>query len=209
MKTPALVIIDLQKEFIDPRLPGKIGSSEKGYCKLGIIKLLQIARKWDWRVIHVGTQHKDTASMSKHLQRRNTPIFCQPNSEGSKFEVDVQKEEFVLYKTHYNAFSGTELGNYLAGYDEVVFAGIAADCCVLTSVFEADARGFRSYVPFQCVSASKIDSFVVALGTMSKSAADVIDMEKIEWPQKSLGEAVVAHDEVREKARLWFANQKN
>ena len=37
--------IDLQKEFILPNLPSKVGSTAKGYCKSGVITLLQIARK--------------------------------------------------------------------------------------------------------------------------------------------------------------------
>ena len=63
--------------------------------------------------------------------------------------------------------------------DTIIWAGVATDCCIAQSAFDGDRRGFRNIVPIQAVSASKRQAFLAGLTSMSKSAAEIVDLDQL------------------------------
>jgi nicotinamidase-related amidase len=76
MPNYALVIIDLQKEFVTLGQPAGIASRKKGFCVENARRLLGYAHEQKWPVIHVGTRHSDFSSLPPHKRRRGDMIYC-------------------------------------------------------------------------------------------------------------------------------------
>src|SRR4051812_19973617 len=102
MTEVALAIVDVQRDFLDPRT-ASVGSWPKAFCVPGIERLVQHARGNGWQVIHIGTSHQDTGSLPTHQQRRGLAVYCSPGSPGIDFVVD-KGADTVLYKSWYSAF---------------------------------------------------------------------------------------------------------
>lgn len=195
----ALVIIDLQGDFLGGT-SSDVGSSLKAACLPHVQALLECARAKRWKVVHVGTKHIDKSTMPPHLQRRGASPYC-VDCAGREFALTPKDGDEIVYKTSYSAFWKTDLKVKLMGVDTVVFAGVATDCCIQQSVFDADRLGLRSIIPYQAVSASSCESFVCGLVSMAKSAGDVFDLAKVLSGDINVPLSV---DEIKVLAMSWF-----
>lgn len=193
MAQPALLLVDLQKDFLRPK-SGHVGRMEKAICFPGVCDLLRLAREERWKVVHIVTQHADATTLPAHLVRRGTPPYCCVGTEGAEIVRGLEEPtDPVVTKTHYSGFRGTALKDHLREHETVVVAGIAVDCCVLLTAFDAEQEGKRVFVPFQAVGASTERSFVGGLGIISKSAGAVLDLPTMlrdrspHWPSRLEG----------------------
>jgi len=89
MSRVAVVVVDLQRDFLDPTLPSPFARWEKAYCVPGVRRLLTFARRQDWRVAHVGTRHHSQASLPFHHRTRGDPPYCLVNTPGAEFVVEL------------------------------------------------------------------------------------------------------------------------
>lgn len=204
MANTALVIVDVQRDFLDPTMAPRVGSWEKAFCVPGIHRLISHAHTKAWPVIHVGTRHQSTDTLPLHQQRREVGTYCIGGSLGCEFVVRPQGDEPVLYKRWYSAFE-SELREHLADCAEVVWAGVATDCCIQQSAFDADRFGIRSIIPIQAVSASSCEAFTASLTALSKSAADVVELNEL------LGgaETVLEPASIEQAASGWYRDQQS
>jgi nicotinamidase-related amidase len=150
----ALVIIDMQKDFLD----------EGGACFVpgarsvvpAISSLLERFRVAELPVIHVSTVwQKDGADMSRFttsdvLMERGLRI----GESGTETidELTPLPHEYVVRKIRYSAFYGTELESLLRalGTVYVVTVGVATNYCVRSTVHDAAFRDFLPVVPRDC-----------------------------------------------------------
>lgn len=174
----AVVLVDVQRDFLDRTAPPGVGSWEKAFCVSGIQRLLEHARDRQWQVVHVGTQHADRRTLPLHHQRNDIDLYCQEGTAGSEFVISPHDGEPVFYKHWYSAFD-SDLENHVDPATTIVWAGVASDCCIQQSAFEADRLERHSIVPFQAVSASHKHAFVGSLVGMAKSVCDVVDLDDI------------------------------
>ena len=202
----ALVIVDVQRDFLDAAAQPGVGRWQKAFCVRGVRELLRFARGNGWTIVHVGTKHANETTLPAFQRRHGSKLYCKQDTLGCEFIVPAVAAEGVLYKHAYSAFAGTELDKLIDGASNVFFAGVATDCCVQQSVFDGDHHGFRCVVPLQAVSASSIDGFVSGLAGMAKSAGDVVDL----WDLLKSGRAdnILEAHEVYERARAWFQAQE-
>lgn len=205
MSTVALVVIDVQRDFLDPTL-GEVGSWEKAFCVKGIERILPVARSRDWRTIHVGTVHDGSRTLPAHQQRRGLVAYCQRGSVGSDFVVAPSDKDIVLHKSWYSAFEA-DLDPHLTGIQTVIWTGVAADCCIYQSAFDGDRKGLRNIVPLQAVSASKRLAFSSSLVGLAKSAADVVDLEDL-LSSAVLPTTGLEPHVVEDIASKWFSQQQ-
>lgn len=203
MQTTALVAIDMQREFFDQTKPFEIGSWKKAFSVPGVELLLGIAKERGWKIVHVDTEHESEKTLPAHLRRRNVSPYCLPQSPGVQPVTTRIDSDVVIKKTHFNAFLNTNLEDVLAGISNVVYCGIAIDCCVLQTAFWSDKLGFRGFVPIQGVSASTREAYVGGLISVYKSAADVFDLNQLENGH-SLVEASCNHETTEELAKCWY-----
>ena len=131
---PALVVIDVQKGFDDPRW----GRRNNPQAESNIRKLLDAWRKAHLPVIH--TQH-----LSKE---HNSPL--RPGAPGNAIKeiASPRPGETVLRKSANSAFIGTRLEPLLKKkrIRAIVIVGITTDHCVSTTARMSGNLGFETYV---------------------------------------------------------------
>lgn len=202
MNSVAVVVVDVQKDFLDPTMPPGVGSWAKAFCVAGVERLLDCARSRGWRVIHVGTQHEDRATLPLHHQKHGIPLYCETGSLGAEFVIQPVVDDTVLYKNWYSAFDAG-LADHLGPETCVVWAGVASDCCIQQSAFEADRRGIHSLVPYQAVSASSASAYVGSLVGMAKSVCDVVDLSDVAADPGTAAPALDG-DAIESRAGEWY-----
>ena len=130
----ALVIIDLQKAFDDPRY----GQRNNPEAEANTGRLLAGWRRTGRPVIHV-----------QHLSREPDSPY-RPGQPGCDFkdEARPQAGELVVQKSTNSAFVDTGLGPYLEdqGIHTLVMTGVATNNCVEASVRMAGNLGYETYV---------------------------------------------------------------
>lgn len=130
----ALIVIDVQKGFDDPRW----GRRNNPQAEANIKRVLEAWRRMRLLVIH--TQHCSTEP--------NSPL--KPGAAGNSIKEIVAPlpGETVLKKNVNSAFIGTDLGHILLAKRivTVVLVGITTDHCVSTTARMGANMGFGVYV---------------------------------------------------------------
>ena len=158
----ALLIIDMQRDFLDPA--GYIGQSGVDVGVLRAIipqvrSLLETARKCGIPVIHTREGHRpDLSDLSSVKRRRAAGAGAAIGSVGPLGRLLVRGEsghaiieelaplagEPVIDKPGFGAFYSTDLELILrtAGITSLTIAGVTTDICVHSTLREATDRGF-------------------------------------------------------------------
>jgi len=159
--TTALIVIDMQRDFLEP---GGFGASlgNDVYPLRAIIptvsKLLEGARAAKLCVIHTRECHRPDLSDCPTAKRmRGSPglrigddgpmgRILISDAPGSAIipELSPLANEIVLEKPGKGAFYNTALGDILTtrGIQQILFAGVTTEVCVQTTMREANDRGF-------------------------------------------------------------------
>ena len=161
-KRAALVIIDMQRDFV---LPGGFGESlgnDVSAC-LEIVptiaRLLSEFRRAGVPVIHTRECHRpDLSDCPPAKRERGNPQLrigdygpmgriLIAGEEGADIvpELAPQSDEIVIDKPGKGAFHATDLHNQLQsrGISQLVFTGVTTEVCVQTSMREANDRGYE------------------------------------------------------------------
>lgn len=130
----ALLIVDLQKAFDDPRYRPRNNPE----AEANVARLLAAWRETGRPVIHV-----------QHLSREAGSPY-RPGQPGCDFkdEVRPQAGELVIQKSTNSAFVDTGLGPYLEdkGIRTLVITGVATNNCVEATARMAGNLGYETYV---------------------------------------------------------------
>lgn len=130
----ALMIIDLQKAFDDPRFARRNNPD----AEANIGRLLTAWRTSGRPVIHV-----------QHLSREPDSPY-RPGQPGCDFKEEVRPQagELVVQKSTNSAFIDTGLGPYLEskGIETLVIVGVATNNCVEATVRMAGNLGYQTYL---------------------------------------------------------------
>jgi nicotinamidase-related amidase len=130
----ALIIIDVQKGFDDPRW----GRRNNPEAEANIARLLEAWRRSGRPVFHV--QHSS--------RLRDSPLSPKAAGHVIKESVAPRRGEPVIKKSVNSAFIGTGLEKRLRrrGIRTVVVTGLTTDHCVATTARMAGNLGFETYV---------------------------------------------------------------
>jgi len=146
MKKPALLIIDMQNDFVRDDAPLKIAQARVVIPK--IRELLDAFRTKKHPVFHVLRIHRADGSdveIIRQEQFRSQP-FAVEGTHGAAVvdELAPQKGEYMIPKIRMSAFIGTELDLMLRnlGVTGIVVAGIQTPNCIRTTVFDAIAYNY-------------------------------------------------------------------
>ena len=129
-KKPVLVVIDVQKGFLDE----KWGNSNNPECESNIKKLLNMWREADHPIVLV--RHDSVSS--------DSPL--RPGQEGNDFQDGVDgKHDLLITKSVNSAFYGTpSLNEWLKqnSYSELYICGITTNHCCETTTRMAGNLGY-------------------------------------------------------------------
>jgi nicotinamidase-related amidase len=173
MQKPALLIIDMQNDFVLEGRPLRVASAGTVIPK--IQKVLAAFRKKKFPVFHIVRVHcrdgSDVEIIRQELFRRQP--FAVEGTPGAAVvnELSPLPGEYVIPKIRMSAFIGTELDLMLRnlGITDLVVAGIQTPNCIRTTVFDAIAYNYPTVLVGDATGAQ----------TDEIHAANVLDMQNI------------------------------
>lgn len=179
-KNPALLLVDIQKAFLEKDYPGLIRNNEHAEFICG--KILKKWRTLDLPIIHV--RHSSTNPESKLHKSR-------PGFEFNDYVTPLETE-IVLTKEVNSAFIGTNLENILikSHIDTLVIVGMTTNHCISTTVRMSGNLGFDTYLisdSTACYNTKGLNGEIIACNTIYNSAlaslqeefATVIDSKEL------------------------------
>lgn len=158
----ALLVIDMQKDFVLPGAPAQVAGALATVP--AIARLLARARAEGWRVIHVRRAHRPDGSDAELFRRqafREGKGICVAGSPGAQ-PVEGLEElpgETVLTKLRFSAFLFTELDLLLRrqGVETLVLCGTQYPNCLRATAVDALARDYRVVLATDACSAQSDD----------------------------------------------------
>ena len=179
-KNPTLLLVDIQKAFLEKDYPGLIRNNEHAEFICG--KILKKWRTLDLPIIHV--RHSSTNPESKLHKSR-------PGFEFNDYVTPLETE-MVLTKEVNSAFIGTNLENILikSHIDTLVIVGMTTNHCISTTVRMSGNLGFDTYLisdSTACYNTKGLNGEIIACNTIYNSAlaslqeefATVIDSKEL------------------------------
>jgi nicotinamidase-related amidase len=161
-RPPALVIIDMQRDFVEPGGFGSaLGNDVTPLSKIipSIEKLLQVYRRLSLPVIHTREAHKADLSDCPTSKRERGRCSVKIGDQAAMGRLLIDGEpgnnivaalkpvagEYDLAKPGKGAFYATPLSDILKAENitHLLFAGVTTEVCVQTSMREANDRGFE------------------------------------------------------------------
>lgn len=171
----ALLVIDMQNDFIFPGSPMHVAGGEA--IVPNVIRAVSVARKRGFLVIWVVREHDPLGRDVELFRRHMYASGNGPTTKGTKGAelVDglVPKEgEYKLVKTRFSAFFGTHLDSLLQsnGIKSLVVIGVQTPNCIRQTVFDAVALNYQSVTVILDATAAK---------TPEVHAANIFDMKNI------------------------------
>ena len=169
-KRAALLIIDMQRDFVEPGGFGESLGNDVSLLRRTIAptkRLLQAARSVGLKVIHTREGHRpDLADLPPAKKVRGNPSVS-IGDKGAMGRILVRGEpghdiipelypidgEPVIDKPGKGAFYATDLDAILkhSGISQLIVCGVTTEVCVNTTVREANDRGYDCLVVEDCV----------------------------------------------------------
>lgn len=158
----ALVVIDMQRDFIEPGGFGETLGNDVSHMQRAIAPtrdLLQLFRQKGWPVFHTRECHAADLSDCPPAKRDRGSPSMRIGDDGPMGRILVRGEpgaeiiaecaplpgEIVIDKPGKGAFYATSLGEDLERLKirSLVFAGVTTEVCVQTTMREANDRGYE------------------------------------------------------------------
>src|SRR6516162_3279814 len=166
----ALVIIDMQRDFLEPGGFGEALGNDVSRLQAAVEpcrQVLDAARRVGMLVIHTREGHRpDLSDAPRHKIERGDPAH-RIGAPGPMGRILVRGEpghdiipelyplpaEPVIDKPGKGAFFATDLHAILQnrGIQKLIVTGVTTEVCVHTTVREANDRGYDCLVPEDCV----------------------------------------------------------
>ena len=162
VKTTALVIIDMQRDFIEPGGFGATLGNDVSLLSAIVPACAAVLAAWRTAgglVVHTRESHREDLSDCPPAKRNRGNPSLRIGDVGPMGRILVAGEpgnqiipalapapgEIVIDKPGKGAFYGTELGAHLQrqGLQQLIFAGVTTEVCVQTTMREANDRGYE------------------------------------------------------------------
>ncbi len=147
MKKTALIIIDMQNDFVLPTAPQTIARAE--IIVPNIQKVLASFRSQELPVFHVYREYRADGSDIENT-RLNTFLteqkYCVPHTKGCEIidELRPIEGEYKIVKNRFSGFMQTELDFILRrlSVEKIVVCGIQYPNCIRATIFDGVALGY-------------------------------------------------------------------
>jgi nicotinamidase-related amidase len=201
----ALLIVDLQQDFISPNGPFKHTHAKVDHIISNLRDVLPQFREENGTVIWIKSDYSNSELEAKYLIRpegkqfedvplNNTYLsgthttfpMCIPGKDGDKFIDDVysilnNEQDQIICKRYYSAFTDTILVNILKDIHEVHICGLSTNCCVQATATDAFFHGYKVFVWIDCLGYRNKKRHNEALDYMERWYATLTTSRKSLW----------------------------
>lgn len=191
--TPAVVVIDMTDEFVDPTYPN--GSEAGQECARNVASLLEITRAHDVPTVFTHNPGVETdAELGQWLETLDD--YEQPPAEACQITdvLDPREDEPVLASAKPSGFFGTQLESVLTHYgvDTLIVTGMTTSGCIRATVVDAFSYNYDVVVPEDCVADRAAVPHRINLFDIGMKYATIADVAEI---QADLGRDTSPDDE--------------
>ncbi|CAA7397360.1 unnamed protein product [Spirodela intermedia] len=174
-KETAMLVIDMQKDFIRPGSPMHVLGGEA--IVPSVIRAVSVARERGILLVWVVREHdprgRDVELFRRHLYVNGTGPTAK-GSEGAEL-VDglvIKEGDYKLTKTRFSAFFATHLHSLLrgSGISRLVVVGVQTPNCIRQTVFDAVALDYQQVT---------VISDATAAATPEVHSANIVDMKNV------------------------------
>ncbi len=188
----ALVIIDMQRDFLEPEGFGDALGNDVTQLQAivpALKTLLHICRDLNLLVIHTQECHEPDLSdcPASKLNRGNTDLRIGDRSAMGRIlvkgepgnaiipELAPHPDEVVIYKPGKGAFYSTPMSSILQKYEitHLLITGVTTEVCVQSTMREANDRGYECLLVEDCT-ASYFPAFKAATIQMLRAQGGII-----------------------------------
>ncbi|MFQ5872478.1 MAG: isochorismatase family protein [Dehalococcoidia bacterium] len=182
-KRPALIVIDMQHDFVDPDAPTTCAPIAQRAVP-HISRLLAAARQARVPVFYTqGLVRPDLSDVGlwKSKARQEGRVLVEGTRGAAIIEESAPQEgDIVIRKRRPSAFFNTELDVFLRAFqiDTLIVTGTSMSGGVRATIVDAFSRDLRVIVPRQCV-VDRMEAVLEAnLADVDAKYADVIDVQE-------------------------------
>jgi len=178
-RRPAVIVVDLQRGFVDPSLP--LGADLEPQIA-ATRQLLARARERAVPVAFAAVRY-DPGLADAGVWRHKIPanLGLVEGTEAAELDprLDRRPGELLVVKKHASPFFGTTLAAELTarGVDTVVIAGVSTSGCVRACAVDASAHGFRPIVVREAVGDRRELPHLAALYDIQTKYGDVVSLQ--------------------------------
>ena len=182
MTTHALLIVDMQHDFVDE--DGAVPCQDALKVVSKIKNLSLEARRAGIPIIYTREVHRpQKVDFGRELDG-DEALHCVEGTKGAEIveELEPEESDYVINKRRYSAFFGTDLAILLKGLavDTLCITGVATDVCVYLTAMDAHQFDFKVRIPKDCVAGTNRDAHDAALAAVERlQKGSVIESTKI------------------------------
>jgi len=183
-KRPALLVIDMQHDFIDPDAPVTCAPIAQRALP-DISRIVESARRAGVPIFYTqGLARPDLSDVGlwKSVARREGRVQVE-GTRGAEIieELAPQEGDIVIRKRRPSAFFNTELDVFLRAckIDTLIVTGASMSGCVRATIVDAFSRDIHVIVPRQCVIDRTEAVLEANLADVDAKYADVVDVPKV------------------------------
>ena len=185
----AVVVVDFQRCFVDPSIPG---GGDFSAAIGATARLLAAARSHGVPILYTVVAYDDPPrDAGRFIEKCPTLKYAVAGSEMVELDERLERrpDEPVIVKQYASAFFGTTLASYLTGLgvDTVILAGCTTSGCVRASAIDSMQSGFRTILPRQCVGDIAAEPHEANLFDIDAKYGDVADLDVVLTALPSLG----------------------
>jgi maleamate amidohydrolase len=187
-RRPAILVVDLQVAFTDPRYPlGRMDMVQKATDRTA--ELLEVARARDVPVAKCYTAYCSEGDMPRwKVADVHDHFYYGDPSTAIDPRVD-DRRDFTFCKNAPSIFFLTPLITFLTKHqvDTTIVTGCTTSGCVRASVIDAFSYGFRVIVPEDCVGDADEGPHRANLNDVGRRYADIVTANEVEAYLQTLG----------------------
>ena len=177
----AVVVVDFQRCFVDPSVPGGGDFSD---AIDATARLLAAARSHGVPIVYTVVAYDDPArDAGRFIDKCPTLKYAVAGSEMVELDERLGRrpDEPVVVKSFASAFFGTAVASYLTGLgvDTVILAGCTTSGCVRASAIDSMQSGFRTIIPRQCVGDIAAEPHEANLFDIDAKYGDVVELDAV------------------------------
>lgn len=166
MSSMALLTIDVQRDFISEKFPGKDEKKKVLPFISRVTRAFRISGRPIIHIVRIYQRDGSNADLCRRAKIENGEVFLSPGSDGVQIieqilpshetRLDeqlllqgniqtVSPREFIVYKPRFGAFYQTPLSSLLGdlGIDSLAIGGFNFPNCPRASIYEASERDYR------------------------------------------------------------------